>query len=101
MSNFGKCAVVVEGNAITTFQKWKGLSASRKYFQHCFQVPQLDYCNLTGSVHNGGEAMTIFPKIKDMAPADQQKARQSLLDYCHLDTLAMVKIWQKLEEIGR
>lgn len=63
--------------------------------------PQLDYSNLTGFVHNGGEAMTIFPKIKDMAPADQQKARQSLLDYCHLDTLAMVKIWQKLEEIGR
>ena len=63
--------------------------------------PQLDYSNLTGSVHNGGEAMTIFPKIKDMAPADQQKARQSLLDYCHLDTLAMVKIWQKLEEVGR
>ena len=63
--------------------------------------PQLDYSNLTGSVHNGGEAMTIFPKIKDMAPADQQKVRQSLLDYCHLDTLAMVKIWQKLEEIGR
>jgi hypothetical protein len=45
--------------------------------------------------------MTIFPKIKDMTPADQQKARQSLLDYCHLDTMAMVKIWQKLEEIGR
>lgn len=63
--------------------------------------PQLDYSNLTGSVHNGGEAMTIFPKIKDMPPADQQKVRQSLLDYCHLDTLAMVKIWQKLEEIGR
>lgn len=63
--------------------------------------PQLDYSNLTGPVHNGGEAMTISPKIKDMAPADQQKARQSLLDYCHLDTLAMVKIWQKLEEIGR
>jgi hypothetical protein len=57
--------------------------------------PQLDYSNLTGSVHNGGEAMTIFPKIKDMTPADQQKARQSLLDYCHLDTMAMVKIWQK------
>ena len=63
--------------------------------------PQLDYSNLTGSVHNGGEAMTIFPKIKDMTPADQQKARQSLLDYCNLDTMAMVKIWQKLEEIGR
>lgn len=63
--------------------------------------PKLNYANLTGSVHNGGEAMTIFPKIKDMSPEEQQKARQSLLDYCHLDTLAMVRIWQKLEEVSR
>ena len=63
--------------------------------------PQLDYANLTGCVHNGGDAMTIFPKIKDMAPAKQQEARQALLDYCHLDTLAMVRIWEKLEEVSR
>ena len=63
--------------------------------------PQLDYANLTGCVHNGGDAMTIFPKIKDMVPEKQQKARQALLDYCHLDTLAMVRIWEKLEEISR
>jgi hypothetical protein len=63
--------------------------------------PQLNYANLTGSVHNGGEAMTIFPKIKDMSPEEQQKARKSLLDYCYLDTLAMVRIWQKLEEVSR
>ena len=29
--------------------------------------PALDYHNLEG-VHNGGEAMTIFPLIKDMPP---------------------------------
>jgi len=60
--------------------------------------PELDYHNLEGSVHNGGEAMSIFPKIKDMAPEEQLLARRSLLMYCELDTYAMVKVWQKLKE---
>jgi hemerythrin superfamily protein len=45
--------------------------------------------------------MSIFPKIKDMSPEEQQEARKALLEYCHLDTLAMVKIWEKLEEVSR
>ena len=57
--------------------------------------PELDYHNLEG-VHNGGEAMAIFPKIKDMSPDEALKARKDLLAYCKLDTLAMVKVWQKL-----
>ena len=40
------------------------------------------------------------PKIKGMSPDEKQAARQELLEYCHLDTLAMVRIWQKLEEIS-
>lgn len=60
--------------------------------------PELDYHNLEGSVHNGGEAMNIFPKIKDMTPEEQLLARHSLLKYCELDTYAMVKVWQKLKE---
>ena len=61
--------------------------------------PELDYHNLQGSVHNGAEAMNIFPKIKDMTAEEQQAARQSLLKYCELDTYAMVKVWQKLKEV--
>ncbi len=57
--------------------------------------PSLDYHNLEG-VHNGGEAMTIFPKIKDMPLEEQEKARHNLLKYCELDTYAMVKVWEKL-----
>ena len=57
--------------------------------------PALDYHNLEG-VHNGGEAMTIFPKIKDLPPEEQQKARHNLLKYCELDTYAMVKVWEEL-----
>lgn len=63
--------------------------------------PELDYHNLSGSVHDGGEAMTIFPMIKDMPPAEAQAARNSLLEYCNLDTWAMVKLWQKLKEVTK
>ena len=59
----------------------------------------LNYKNLAGSVKNGGEAMTIFPKIKDMPPAEADAARESLLRYCELDTWAMVMVWEKLIEI--
>lgn len=59
--------------------------------------PTLDYHNLEG-VHNGGEAMTLFPKIKDLPPDEQKTARNNLLKYCELDTYAMVKVWDKLKE---
>ena len=57
--------------------------------------PELDYHNLEG-VHNGGEAMTIFPKIQFMSPEEQKIARHNLLKYCELDTYAMVKVWEEL-----
>ena len=60
--------------------------------------PSLNYHNLEG-VHNGGEAMTIFPKIQYMSPEDQRIARHNLLKYCELDTYAMVKVWQELVRV--
>lgn len=60
--------------------------------------PELDYHNLDGTVHNGGEAMTIYPKIAEMLPDEADAARRSLLEYCKLDTLAMVKIWERLKQ---
>lgn len=62
--------------------------------------PSLDYHNLEG-VHNGGEAMTIFPKIKDMPPEEREKARHDLLKYCELDTYAMVKVWEELVRVSK
>ena len=59
---------------------------------------ELDYHNLP-LIHNGGEAMNIFPKIKDMPKEEKKKAREGLLKYCKLDTYAMVKVWEKLKEI--
>ena len=60
---------------------------------------ELNYHNLNPLVQNGGDAMTIFPTIKDMSDDEAAEARQALLDYCHLDTLAMVRVWEKLEEM--
>ncbi|MBQ8203475.1 MAG: DUF2779 domain-containing protein [Clostridia bacterium] len=60
--------------------------------------PALDYHNLE-QIHNGTEAMTIFPSIKDMPPSEQETARRNLLKYCELDTFAMVKLWEKLKEV--
>ena len=60
--------------------------------------PELDYHNLP-LIHNGGEAMDIFPKIKDMPKEEQEKVRYGLLKYCELDTYAMVKVWEKLKDI--
>ena len=52
--------------------------------------------NLLEGIHNGGEAMSIFPKIKDMPPEKAALARKNLLAYCKLDTYAMVKVWEAL-----
>ena len=59
--------------------------------------PQLNYHNLEG-VHNGSEAMDLFPQIQFMELAEKETARRNLLKYCELDTLAMVKVWEKLND---
>lgn len=61
--------------------------------------PELDYHNLEG-VHNGSEAMMLFPRIKDMPVEEQKIARENLLKYCELDTFAMVKVWQELVRVA-
>ena len=60
--------------------------------------PSLNYHNLDELCQNGGDAMTIFPQIKDMELSEQEAARKALLEYCCLDTYAMVKVWERLKE---
>jgi hypothetical protein len=59
---------------------------------------QLDYHALDDICQNGGDAKSLFPKLQNMSPEDEAKARRALLDYCCLDTLAMVKVMDKLYE---
>jgi len=51
------------------------------------------------SVHNGNDAMQIYPKLATIEDKEEVKGlREALLRYCELDTLAMVKILEKLRE---
>ena len=50
-------------------------------------------------VQNGGQAMNAFAKLALLEENEKQKLRNSLLEYCKLDTLAMVKILEKLKGI--
>ena len=59
--------------------------------------PELDYHALP-VVHNGGEAMDIYPKMLVASPEEKERIRDGLLKYCCLDTLAMVKVLRKLKE---
>ena len=60
--------------------------------------PELDYHNLN-IIHNGSEAMNAFAELDKKTREEQEIIRKSLLEYCKLDTLAMVKIWEKLKKI--
>ena len=60
--------------------------------------PSLNYHNLEG-VHNGSEAMATYANLGTFTKEEQQKIRHNLLKYCELDTYAMVKIWEKLNEV--
>lgn len=60
-------------------------------------APDLSYDALTG-VKNGGMAMEAYLEAihPDTEPARKAEIEQQLLDYCGLDTFAMVRLWQFL-----
>ena len=60
--------------------------------------PEFDYHNLP-VVHQGGEAAEAFLKLKEKSKEEQELIREGLLRYCELDSLAMVKIWEKFREV--
>lgn len=62
--------------------------------------PSLNYHNLEG-VHNGGEASNTFLAMQKMDKEELEKWREHLLRYCELDTFAMVKVLEKLREVGK
>lgn len=62
---------------------------------------ELNYHNLNESVQNGAQAMNVFPLMKQMNESERSTMRRALLDYCCLDTLAMVRVLEKLYEKSR
>jgi hypothetical protein len=59
-------------------------------------VPGYSYDHL--AINNGTDAVAMFVKIidKQCTPEEAVTIRQNLLEYCKLDTLAMVKLHEQL-----
>lgn len=49
--------------------------------------------------HNGGEAMNAYANMSNLSYEEKMVYRRALLEYCKLDTLAMVNVLKKLKEI--
>ena len=61
-------------------------------------VPSLTYEGM--AVANGTDAMIAFAKMISLESKDKRKKlRNEMLEYCKLDTLAMVKIYEKIKKI--
>ena len=61
----------------------------------CPGDPLLDYANLEG-VQHGGAAMDAFAEAINADTTRERKTeiKRQLIDYCKLDTYAMVKLWE-------
>lgn len=60
----------------------------------CPNDTELNYSSL--DIHNGSMAMNAFANLHLKRKDEIERTRKALLDYCKLDTLAMVKIWEVL-----
>ncbi|PPK61485.1 uncharacterized protein DUF2779 [Malaciobacter marinus] len=63
-------------------------------------VPELEkaYKKLEG-VQNGSQAMNAFANMSKLDEVNKEKMKTSLLEYCKLDTLAMVKVLEVLRKL--
>ena len=76
---------------------FKGKSSIKKVLP--ILAPDLSYDTL--NVQNGSMAYTQWHRMvfNDLSAAECLKIKQDLLDYCKMDTWAMVRIWEILKQI--
>ena len=61
-------------------------------------VPELDYSDL--DISDGGTAMNAYEHLQQETDKKNiKKIKKNLLEYCKMDTLAMVKILEKLNDV--
>jgi len=58
--------------------------------------PELSYKNL--NIQNGGQAMTTYKDLifSERYKGNEDQVIEDLLEYCKLDTWAMVRIWEEM-----
>ncbi|MFT6336466.1 MAG: hypothetical protein ACJATI_003225 [Halioglobus sp.] len=62
--------------------------------------PELSYKTLT--IQNGGQAMTTYRDLlfSDKYKGQEKEISKDLLAYCELDTWAMVRIWEEMNDLS-
>ena len=79
--------------------RFQGSSSIKKVLPILCPEPELSYKNL--AIQDGSMAMDNWGKmmLDTNFNKDINKTRKDLLDYCRLDSLAMVEIYKKLKLI--
>ena len=54
----------------------------------------LDYKSM--KIQNGRQAESVYSRLGAMSEPERERAKRDLRDYCALDTLAMIKLVEKL-----
>jgi len=64
-------------------------------------APELTYENLP--IHKGDQAMMQWQKIvfETMDEENKNRVTKELLEYCKLDTFAMVRIWEEMRKLAK
>ncbi|MBP6625444.1 MAG: DUF2779 domain-containing protein [Chitinophagaceae bacterium] len=61
-------------------------------------IPEMSYEKL--DINNGADASAIFYNLyQDTKPLNHDSIRQQLIDYCTMDTFALVKLWELLQKV--
>lgn len=81
-------------------RRMEGKSSLKKVLPALYPgVKELDYLHL--KIQNGQQAESVYARLHKMDAAEREKAIRDLKEYCALDTLAMIKLWEKLEFYGK
>jgi hypothetical protein len=74
-------------------------SYSIKYVLPSLVPAMVDAYKSLNGIQNGSDAMNSFPKLSQMSLEEKEETRTALLEYCKLDTLAMVEVLNKLKKV--
>ena len=83
----------------TYYDLAQGGSNSIKYVMPALCPDMAEAYHELPVVHNGGEALAMFPKLVKMTGEQYDSTRKGMLMYCCLDTLSMVRVLNKLWEM--
>ncbi len=75
----------------------KGGYSIKVMLPHFF--PELSYEDL--SIGDGGTASMAYASLGGLTQPEREAIREQLTTYCTLDTFAMVKLWEKLTQLGK